>query len=371
MSQLLSPEYAPRKAVAGQPDVRLLGTLMDCGRGENGLTEFLANLLRTTAILQAFLGEVLAVRLPEDVLGTATVTSEDEAACENGVPDVAIRVGDDLFVLIENKLGAPFTLNQPHEYLQSLKVWKDTRASGHAMLVIQGPDARIPALTEETWRLLGDRLPGLPRTATSYGGVEVRVVSWSDTRRALEGLSIEHPVVSYLLQSFLHLLPIVLESTSRIVTQEHLMRLNDKTVLDAVAAAEDVLSDVGTKLREKYEVKTERYELDFTFCGFCVYPRRPDGKRDEPQMFSVSLSARFGSQFCVSPLSMSLGPAYTRLDALVRAGWQVIPGADLARFGWDEVPTVPLKLTAGLEPVRQAEQIIAAIEEVRRIALRT
>jgi len=85
----------------------------------------------------------------------------------------------------------------------------------------------------------------------------------------------------------------------------------------------------------------------------------------------VSLSARFGSQFCVSPLSMSLGPAYTRLDALVRAGWQVIPGADLARFGWDEVPTVPLKLTAGLEPVRQAEQIIAAIEEVRRIALRT
>jgi hypothetical protein len=47
----------------------------------------------------------------------------------------------------------------------------------------------------------------------------------------------------------------------------------------------------------------------------------------------------------------------------------VIPGAELVVFEWAEWPTVPLKLRAGLEPVRQAEQIVADIEEIRRIAL--
>jgi hypothetical protein len=121
-----------------EEDDRFLSTLMDSGRGENGLTEFLAGLLRVPVIRRVFFHSVLGSDVPEQVLASATVVSEDESASGKGVPDVAIRAGDDVFVLVENKLGAPFTDNQPHEYLRSLKVWKDTRASGLAMLVVQG-----------------------------------------------------------------------------------------------------------------------------------------------------------------------------------------------------------------------------------------
>jgi hypothetical protein len=290
MSQPHEPENQARKPLL-ESDVRLLATLMDCGRGENGLTEFLAALLRTPVIRQSFLSDVLGLRLSEDVLAAATVTSEDEAASAKGVPDISIRAGDDIFVLVENKLGAPFTDNQPHEYVRSLKAWKDERPAGRAMLVVQGPDARMQALTDETWRLLAQKLPGLPRTATSYGGVELRFIKWSETRSVLTRLSVEHPVVSYLLQSFLYVLPIELESTSRIVTEEYMMKLNDKTVLEAVASVEDVLRDVGKKLSERYDVKTERNELNFTFCGFNVHPTLPSGERDKPRTFEVSMSA--------------------------------------------------------------------------------
>jgi len=174
--------------------------------------------------------------------------------------------------------------------------------------------------------------------------------------------------VSYLLKSFLYVLPIVVESTSRMVTEEYLMKLNDRTVLEAVASAEDVLHDVGTKLRERYEVKTDRYDLDFTYSGFTVYPRLPDGTRDARRAFSVSFSARFGAHFDVSPLSVSLAPGYERIDVLKEAGWQVVPGGEQARFGWLPWPTIPLKLRTGLEPIRQAEHVVADIEEIRRLA---
>jgi hypothetical protein len=350
-------------------DAAFLALLMGCGHGENGLTEFLAGLLRTPSILSAFLHDVLRLDVPDDVLRMVTVTSEDEAASKKGVPDTSIRSGDHLFVLVENKLGAPFTDNQPHEYVRSLAAWKAARPAGSAVLVVQGPEARMSALRNETWRLLEQRLPGLSRTASAYGGVELRFISWWDTQRALTSVTVEHPVVSYLLKSFLHVLPIVVESTSRIVTEECLMKLNDKTVLEAIAAAEDVLSDVGRMLRERYEVKTDSNELDFTYSGFTVYPRLPDRTRDERRGFSVSLSARFGAHFGLSPLSVSLAPGYERIDALKQAGWRVVPGSELARFEWFPWPTVPLNLQAGLEPIRQAEHVVADIEQIRRIAL--
>lgn len=352
-----------------EPDVRLLATLMDHGRGETGLTEFFAQLLRVPAVSQAFLCEVLGLHLPKKALRAVTVVTDDDAASERGVPDISIRAADDLFVLVENKLGASFTANQPHEYLRSLMKWKDSRPSGRAMLVVQVPDARVRAVTEETWRLLEDRLAGLPRTDSGYGGVEIRVISWSATGQALADVSVEHPVVSYLLRSFLHLLPLTLESTSRTVTEEYLMKLTDKAVLEALAAAEDVLRDVGKKLQERYEIKTPRNQLDFTYCGFDAYPRLPDGKKDEEKCFSVSLSARFGAKFGVGPLHMSLANGYTKIEALKRAGWQVIPGKEMLAFEWAEYPAMPLQLRAGLKPQKQSEQVIADIEEIRRIAL--
>ncbi len=71
----------------------------------------------------------------------------------------------------------------------------------------------------------------------------------------------------------------------------------------------------------------------------------------------------------MSPLSASFGPAYGRFEAVRQAGWRVIPGADLAVFEWLPWPTVPLLLQAGLDPFRQAEQIVTNIEEIRRLAL--
>jgi hypothetical protein len=367
---MMPPPAAPVAWPPLERDVRLLAALMDVGRGENGLTEFLASLLRHPLMMRAFLTDVLGLHVSQDLLATTIVSSEDDRASLKGVPDISIRAGDALFVLVENKLGAPFTDNQPHEYMRSLQAWKDERPDGRAMLVVQAPDSRIAALTEETWRALGERIPDRPKTGTAHGGVEVRIVSWSDTGKTLAGLSVEEPVASYLLRSFLHLLPIALESTSRVVTEEHLMKLNDKTVLEAFAAVEDVLHDVGVKLRKTYEVKTSKDHLDFTFCGFEVYPRLANGKRDEDANFSVALSARFGARFGVSPLSVTLGAAYDRTDALRQAGWRVIPGADVAVFEWSDLPTVPLKLIAELDPVRQAERVVAEIEEILRIARR-
>jgi hypothetical protein len=124
-----------------EQDAAFLALLMDSGRGENGLTEFLAGLLRVPPILRAFLHHVIHLHPPDDVLRTATVTSEDEAACEKGVPDISIRSGDDLFVLVENRLGAPFTDNQPHEYVRSLASWKAERPTGTAVTTSTSPSA--------------------------------------------------------------------------------------------------------------------------------------------------------------------------------------------------------------------------------------
>jgi hypothetical protein len=348
-------------------DYSFVARLVQAGMGENVLTEFLAGLLRDITIREAFVTGTLGLPVPTEVVSAASVRSEPEDATDRGIPDMELRSGDDLFILVENKLGAPFTANQPHQYMQSLMKWRQAHPHGIACLAIQAPERRLLALQEEAWRILAESFPEAKRSGSSFADVTVRFISWEHTASALKSIELRDPIVEYLCRSFLQILPLGLASVSRIITEEYRMRLSDIQTLEAVASLEDLLRDVRQRMSAAYTIKPSSDTSEFSYQGFEVKLKESDGRGVSVW---VGISARFAARFHVTPLLVHLtGAVVGNMNSVRASGFTVIPRDDVVAGGWDDGPVVCLKVAPDMDPTTQADEVVRQIESIRRRAL--
>jgi hypothetical protein len=343
-------------------DVSFVDHLIRTGSGENALTEFLCGLLRDPEVRQRFIHEVLDLEVPVEVIASASVRSEPEDATERGVPDLEILSGEELFVLVENKLGAAFTDNQPHRYFESLCAWHARFPNGLACLVIQAPARRLAGLEVEARRLLGEHCGNVLAAE-----VVIRFIPWERSAEILGRIQSPRPVLAYLIRSFVTMLPRHIESVSRPMTKDDVMRLTDSANLEAAAALEDLLRDVRGHLKRKYRLKPSSDETDFGSQGFDVLsPEGGDG-----DALWVGISHRFGAHFRCSPLLVHLvGDDLGNIDRLREAGHIVVDGGDLQKLDWLDRPAIPVPLTPGLDPANHAAAVVREIEEIWRMARR-
>ncbi len=348
-------------------DPSFLAAAITAGGGEESITQFLAGLLHDKELLAAYLSAVLpeANALPLD----AVVRAEDEDGSEKGVPDISITVDSRLRLLVENKLGAPFTDNQPHEYVKTLATWKRENPAGVAALVLHAPEGRLPHLLGETSARMGSRAAALPQEGESYGGVLVRAMGWSAMERLLAShlATVTDPVFEFLLRSFLYLLRPSAQAVAKPLTKDHIMHLTNRAVLEAITAAEDLLRDVRALLNRSHKSEI-KCEMDGQ--GVAVWPKNADGKPDKAKEFYVGLYARVAARFGTSPFIVQLtGDDYVNIEAVRASGRRVVEGAELQVFDWVERPIVPIDLLADLDPPEQAKRVANEIEAVRTIAL--
>ena len=345
-----------------EDDHSFVDHLIRTGSGENAITEFLCGLLRAPLIRRTFLRELLDLNVPDNVVAAAIVESEPGDASARGVPDIQILSGTELFVLVENKLGAGFTNNQPHEYFDALRSWLRENPTGVACLVIQAPARRLASLEVEARSILRHRF------GAGSSPVALRFVSWERCAEVLEGIQVPSAVLAYLVRSFVTMLPRRIESTSRPLTSEDVLRLMSPENLEAVAALEDLLRDVRAALvGRKYALKSSSDEKSFDSQGFEVL-----GDAECRGDLWVGISHRFGARFRCSPLLVQLiGRDLANVEAVKLSGRTVIDGSELISFDWVNRPAIPLTLPSGRTAHEHAETVVLEIEEIRRLAATT
>lgn len=354
-----------RVQIPPSSDLSLVGSLLGAGAGEEGLTQYFAALLRDAGVRRTYLNDLLRVR--ETAHEDALVIAEDNEASKKGTPDVSITVGGLLRVIVENKLGASFTDNQPHEYVKSLLQWKLSHPEGEVMLVLHAPEHRMQYLQPKLWRLLAANCPGVVRDGSCFGGVRIRLVPWEQIGELLRDYvsTVNDPVLAFLVRSFVNLLPRRVGAVPVPVSGDNLMLLMKKEVVEAIVAAERLIQSLRQSLSHgPYHHKVKVYaELDGQSLE--VTPLGEGAKTDSTQRFYVGVYPRVGAHFGVSPFLLHLyGSAYVNPNVP-----GIIPGPELAVVGWYERPAVPLTVTPDVDSPDQVRLLADQIERVRRQAL--
>jgi hypothetical protein len=104
---------------------------------EDARTELLAELIKHPAILRAFLSRI--GQAPPR--GALRISTRQANVFARGIPDLVLEA-EGFKVIVEDKLGAEFTDNQPKEYLEELVQWRAKTGGDTVALVIQGqPEA--------------------------------------------------------------------------------------------------------------------------------------------------------------------------------------------------------------------------------------
>lgn len=320
-----------------------LARLLDADTHEDRLTEVFATLLEVPPLGRAFFENVLCARGPREA---PTVHRQYENRDARGVPDLAL-IAPDLFMLIENKLGAAFTVNQPCEYVKEVQA---RSAPGRGWLVVQVPEKRKATLgleIEARLRILGDP-----------SGCEVHLITWEQTAAAFAAVQLDQPA-AFLRDNFIQLVRRASAEVSAPLTEEHVTTLANPNALAAVAAVEDILRDVFTLAPDRGLWVSKPYG-DFDHYGFDLRPTSDDSARE----LGVCSSFRTGAKLGAGPLFVQLtGLGY---DALAQRALAA-SGATLhapTEPSWVPRPIVSLHLQPSLDPPAQAQQVLAQIAAI-------
>jgi hypothetical protein len=320
---------------------------MECR--EDAVTEVFASLLEVAPLRTAFLRHVLeADEIAELPL---RVDRQYENRNARGIPDVALH-GDGVFVLIENKLGAPLTPNQPCEYFEEVRRWKADARGGHGYLVIQAPEKRLGVLSAKCTELLK------AKCAEYLEDVPVKCISWERTARAFQEVTLADPVAAFARNNFTKLVSDVASRASAPLTKGDIMLLRDRAVLDALCNLQRLMADLRARAdrEEAYETKVW---WDFADVSIEVWPRG-DKSRHVYIVCSYDAALRVGG----GPLWLQLsGDAFRSAgmkSRLAAAGHQLhAPQPD-----WVEGAITPLELVADLDPPEQVERLWQAVVRI-------
>lgn len=223
---------------------------------EDRYTEAFAALLRVPELRRAWVLAAVGTELglsPEDV-DAMQVETQGPNEFAAGYPDMKV-FGPRTILLIENKLAAGFTKNQPGEYLKELREQK--RATGaRVALVIQAPSHRLTSLREycEGEKRDGDIL--------AY-------FSWEETSELLRKCSVPtDSTAEFLRDAFEKLVRGAGLRTGRQVTVEQYERLAARDTLLAIAALEDTMTAVGAELKRRG--RAVKQDIGAQYAGFYV-----------------------------------------------------------------------------------------------------
>lgn len=333
-------------------DDSLLLRVLDASCEEDRFTEILGWLLGPGGLLPTFL-ELAELRFAEGALRDVSIGTQHKNKNAKGYPDLAIR-GSQVFVLVESKLSAAFTENQPCEYVRELACFAETDRA--AALVIVAPEKRLTSLHGECWRRLNADPRVAGRASSGVGGIPVRLISWERVASALEGARIFDPAVDYVRRAFTRAVTTRMSELSPPLTEEHATMFADRATLAGVAALEDLVRDTEAVFkRNGYAVKDY---TDRTTRGFCATP----GGASELEVW-VGTCFRTGAALAISPLIVHLtgsGFGEAVLAKLRSEGWTILSPADR---NWVEAPISPIDL-GSLTGV--ADQPQAVFERVAR-----
>jgi hypothetical protein len=205
----------------------LFRTLFGPDLHEDQLTEILAAVLQYPEYRLAFCCDVLGLRQVE-VDTKTSVETQPENETAHGQPDVRIPLRKS-FVLVENKLAAGFTPNQPGEYI------KEVKNKHGKFLVIQVPKRRLAWARSEC----GDN-------------PLICLVTWEQTLLALGKVRARDSVGQYLGESLISLLQNVLPKLPYPLQEETMTILRSPDYWQAttdlfnlMAALRKVMSDRG------------------------------------------------------------------------------------------------------------------------------
>lgn len=313
---------------------------MECR--EDAVTEVFASLLEVPLLRHAFLARVLEA---DAFAGAALkVNRQYENKNARGIPDVALE-GDDVFVLIENKLGAPLTANQPCQYFEEVRLWKREVPHGHAYLVIQAPEKRIAVLSKKCDELLA------ASCAASLSEVAVRYISWERTAAVFRAAPVDDVVVAFIRDNFSKLVADAASRTSAPLTKEHVLHLSDPDVLDALSALQKLLADLDARARRDDDFEVKAW-WDFADVSIEIWPRG-----DKSRAVFVVCSFDAGRRLGAGPLWLQLsGAAYNRPWVKARLG---VLDVHLSppEPNWVEGDITPLELRPNEDPPDQCERL--------------
>jgi hypothetical protein len=239
---------------------------MECR--EDAVTEVFASLLELPPLRDAFIHRVLGA--PEIDGSDLRVERQYENRNARGIPDVVLH-SKNVFLMIENKLGALLTDNQPCEYLKEVLHWKVGAPEGHGYLIVQMPAKRLATLTLECQA----RLAGL--AAEDLARVPVRYITWEMTAAAFREVRLDAPAAAFVRDNFSKLVEEVASRTSAPLTKEHVMNLNDAKVLGAVSALQNLMSDLKKRAERDGDFGVKMC-WDFSDVSIEVWPSGDKGR---------------------------------------------------------------------------------------------
>jgi hypothetical protein len=321
---------------------------------EDAHTELFAELLRINELADAFTKELLGFQMERSALEEQEVETQWQNVEGSGRPDVAIRAPS-YFVLVENKLGAGLTKNQPGGYLEELASWKSSHESGTAVLCIQVPASRLESIERKVWEAL--KLPLDTGVTAEVRRVGIRLITWQQTADVFGGVALSDPIAAYLRDCFCELIPTSTTHVPLELDEERLEMINDIRMQNAVVALQDTLARLRRKVREQdYKTGDAAGPADFSYQGFALQRADKGGW--------LVIFWQLAAYHKCSPLFLyfhDLDPHDARLEA-VRA--QKFDCYDTQVFpNWGGT-AIPLKINASLDHNEQVEQLLDQIDQI-------
>jgi hypothetical protein len=322
---------------------------------EDAHTELFAELLRINELADAFTKELLGFQMERATLEEQKVETQWQNIEGSGRPDVAIRAPGH-FVLVENKLEAGLTKNQPGGYLEELASWKSSHESGMAVLCLQVPASRLESIARKVWEAL--KLPLDTGVAAEAERVGIRLITWQQTAAVFSGVALSNPVAAYLRDCFLELIPTLVVRTPLELNEERLKMIEDLAVQNAVIALQDTLSQLRRKVGERgYKPPGQPGgTATFSYQGFTL--RRADN------MGWLGIFWQGAAYYKCSPLFLYLHNLYPHDACLEAVRAQQFDCHDTQAFpNWDGT-AIPLKINTSLDFDEQVEQLLDQIDQI-------
>ncbi len=246
------------------PSPLLLARLLTRGP-EDSATEVLAELLRQPVLQAAFIHH-LDSTVMEAHGSVATQVTNQHAP---GRPDLVLeRAG--LTVMIEAKIGAGFTENQPGGYLEELRRRCADKPGHKTILAILVPERRRHAVWAEVCDLAGCEQTKSFRSNAS-DRVTMMLTTWTELVLALDSSQPLGPNMKWLLESFNHIVQTHINPEIAHLDEETMEALRQPATIKAAIALTNLVGDLKGRL-ESLQYATTALRAGATWYGFYATP---------------------------------------------------------------------------------------------------
>ena len=321
------------------PSTSLLANIAGT-RVEDSCTEVLAELLRHRQFAEALLS-LLGLVCPSSYEVSTQVVNQTA----RGRPDLVL-VGGGVYLVIESKVWARLTENQPNEYVKDIAAKSNL---GNRIVTFLVPEDRLAVVRNK----VADRLEALHRQDPSTCEVRVEHLTWTRVRRAFSSVEVSEPLLAYLVESFAQMVETHITVTRLALTEKRQRMLENRDVIESFVALSDLVTRLNTHL-ERDGDQVKRCGAGEGWFGFSA-------SRGEQTLWIgyVLRAALADDALRLLWVHVTDQGAIARLRA---EGGEVHEGRIVGWGGW----LTPLKLSSGI-PEDQVADLSRQLNELRRL----